>query len=117
MPAEQPCFDLWASFQRVIPICTTADLDEEAAGELRAFLEDVAATPDLLVLFDARGRSVVVIIGIDIIAIVVVVMIGKAGERSFTRGRWLVDVHYGSNCLIKAVPKCYRGVMLQHACA
>ena len=63
------------------------------------------------------GRSVVVIIGIDIIAIVVVVMIGKAGERSFTRGRWLVDVHYGSNCLIKAVPKCYRGVMLQHACA
>lgn len=64
------------------------------------------------------GRSVVVvIIGIDIIAIVVVVMIGKAGERSFTRGRWLVDVHYGSNCLIKAVPKCYRGVMLLHACA
>ena len=65
------------------------------------------------------GRSVVVviIIGIDIIAIVVVVMIGKAGARSFTRGRWLVDVHCGSNCLIKAVPQCYRGVILLHACA
>lgn len=58
MPAEQTSFDLWNQFQRVIPICTTADLDEEAADELRAFLEDVASTPDLLVLFDARGRSV-----------------------------------------------------------
>jgi len=58
MPAEQTSFDLWSSFQRVVPICTTADLDEEAADEVRAFLEDVAATPDLIVLFDARGRSV-----------------------------------------------------------
>lgn len=58
MPAEQPFFDLWVSFQRVIPICTTADLDDEAADELRVFLEDVVATPDLLVLFDARGRGV-----------------------------------------------------------
>lgn len=58
MPAEQPSFNPWTSSQRLVPICTTADLDEEAAGELRAFLEDVAATPDLLVLFDARGRSV-----------------------------------------------------------
>jgi len=58
MPAEQPPFDLWTGFQRVIPICTTADLDEEAADELRAFLEDVAVTPDLIILFDARGRSV-----------------------------------------------------------
>lgn len=58
MPAEQTSFDLWSSFQRVIPICTTADLDEEAAYEVRAFLDEVAATPDLIVLFDARGRSV-----------------------------------------------------------
>ena len=60
MPAEQTSFDLWTHLQRVIPICTTADLDEEAADEVRTFLEleEVAATPDLIILFDARGRSV-----------------------------------------------------------
>ena len=58
MPAEQTSFDLWSSFQRVIPICTTADLDEEAADEVRTFLEDVAATPNLIVLFDAGERGV-----------------------------------------------------------
>lgn len=58
MPAEQTSFDLWSQSQRFIPICTTADLDEEAGDEVRTFLEDVAATPDVVVLFDARGRSV-----------------------------------------------------------
>lgn len=58
MPAEQTSFDLWSSIQRVVPICTTADLDEEAADEVRTFLEDMEATPDLIILFDARGRSV-----------------------------------------------------------
>lgn len=58
MPAEQTFFDLWTQLQRVVPICTTADLDEEAADEVRTFLEDVAVTPDLIVLFDARGRGV-----------------------------------------------------------
>lgn len=58
MPAEQTFFDLWTQLQRLVPICTTADLDEEAADEVRTFLEDVAATPDLIVLFDARGRGV-----------------------------------------------------------
>ena len=58
MPAEQTSFDLWSAFQRVIPICTTSDLDEEAADEVRTFLEEVALAPDLVVLFDARGRSV-----------------------------------------------------------
>jgi hypothetical protein len=58
MPAEQTSLDLWTSFQRVVTICTTTDLDEEAADEVRTFLNEVAATPDLIVLFDARGRSV-----------------------------------------------------------
>lgn len=58
MPAEQISFDLWTQFQRVVPICTTADLDEEAADEVRAFLEEVELAQDLLVLFDARGRHV-----------------------------------------------------------
>jgi hypothetical protein len=58
MPAEQTSLDLWTQLQRVIPICTTADLDEEAADEVQTFLEEVAATPDLIILFDARGRSV-----------------------------------------------------------
>lgn len=58
MPADQPSFDLWTEYQRAIPICTTTNLDEEAADEVRTFLEDVAATPDLIILFDARGRSV-----------------------------------------------------------
>lgn len=58
MPAEQTSFDLWGQFQRVIPICTTADLDEEAGDEVQAFLENVESTPDLIVLFDARGLSV-----------------------------------------------------------
>lgn len=57
MPAEQTSFDKWSHFQRVIPICTTAHLDEEAADEVRSFLEDVVATPDLIVLFDARGKG------------------------------------------------------------
>ena len=58
MPAEQPCFDLWNQFQRIIPICTTADLDEEAGDEVHAFLNHVESTPDLIVLFDERGLSV-----------------------------------------------------------
>lgn len=58
MPAEQTSFDLWTEFQRVIPICTTVDLDEEAAYEVQAFLDELATTPDLIVLFDARGRGV-----------------------------------------------------------
>ena len=58
MPAEQTSFDLWTQYQRVIPICTTADLDEEAGDEVRSFLEDVESTPDVVVLFDARGKSV-----------------------------------------------------------
>jgi hypothetical protein len=33
-------------------------LDEEAADEVRAFLEEVAATRDLIVLFDAKGWGV-----------------------------------------------------------
>jgi hypothetical protein len=58
MPAEQTSFDLWTPFQRAVPICTTADLDEEAADEVRAFLEEVAATLDLIGLFDANGWGV-----------------------------------------------------------
>jgi hypothetical protein len=58
MPAEQTSFDLWNQLQRVVPICTAADLDEEAGDEVRAFLDEVVETPDLIVLFDARGRSV-----------------------------------------------------------
>jgi hypothetical protein len=58
MPAEQTSTDLWTHCQRVIPILTTVDLDEEAADEIRTFLDDVAATPDMVILFDAKGRSV-----------------------------------------------------------
>jgi hypothetical protein len=58
MPAEQTSTDLWTHCQRVIPILTTIDLDEEAADDVRTFLNDVASTPDVVVLFDARGRSV-----------------------------------------------------------
>jgi hypothetical protein len=58
MPAEQTSLDLWNQLQRVVPICTAADLDEEAGDEVRAFLDEVVATPDLIILFDARGRSV-----------------------------------------------------------
>lgn len=58
MPAEQTSFGLWTRFQRVVPICTTAGLDEEAGDEVRTFLEDVASTPDVINLFDAKGRSV-----------------------------------------------------------
>ena len=58
MPAEQDSFGSWTQFQRLVPICTTADLDEEAADEVRTFLEDVASTPDVIVLFDAKGRGV-----------------------------------------------------------
>ena len=58
MPAEQTSFDIWTQLQRVIPICTTTDLDEETAYEVQAFLEDVESTPDLIVMFNARGWSV-----------------------------------------------------------
>jgi hypothetical protein len=58
MPAEQTSTTLWAEFKRAIPILTTSDLDEEAADELRTFLNNVSSTPDLVVLFDAKGRSV-----------------------------------------------------------
>jgi len=58
MPTEQTSTDLWTYCQRVIPILTTTDLDEEAADEVRTFLDDVASTPDVVVLFDAQCRSV-----------------------------------------------------------
>jgi hypothetical protein len=57
MPAAQTSTTLWAEFQRAIPILTTADLDEEAADEVQTFLNGVASTPDLIVLFDAKGKS------------------------------------------------------------
>lgn len=65
------------------------------------------------------GGSVVVV-GIDVIAIVVVVVaviMVKAGERSFTRGRCRVEVHYGSNCLMKKLSPFYRGDILLLVCA
>ena len=58
MPAEQTSTDVWASYQRAIPIFTTVDLDEEAADDVRTFLDEVASTPDVIVLFDAKGCSV-----------------------------------------------------------
>lgn len=58
MPAEQTSTDLWTALQRTVPIFTTADLDEEAADEVRTFVDDVTSTPDLIVLFDASGRSI-----------------------------------------------------------
>lgn len=58
MPAEQTSTDLWASCKRAVPIVTTADLDEEAANEVQTFLEEVASTPDLIVLFNASGKSI-----------------------------------------------------------
>lgn len=58
MPAEQTSTDLWTSYQRAIPIFTTAELDEEAADDVLSFLDEVASTPDVIVLFDAKGRSV-----------------------------------------------------------
>jgi hypothetical protein len=59
MPADQTSTSYWAEYQRVIPIFTTNDLDEEAADEVRNFLNDidVETTPDSVALFDAKGMS------------------------------------------------------------
>jgi hypothetical protein len=58
MPAEQTSTTLWTEFKRAIPILTTSDLDEEAADEVQTFLNSVVSTPDLIILFDAKGKSV-----------------------------------------------------------
>lgn len=57
MPAEQSSTDIWTACKRVVPIVTTADLDEEAADEVQTFLNETASSPDQVVLFDASGRS------------------------------------------------------------
>lgn len=60
MPSGQTDTSFWTAQKRIIPIITTADLDEEISDELQTFLnERLPPEPaDCVVLFDAEGKGV-----------------------------------------------------------
>lgn len=61
MPSEQTDTSFWVHQQRIVPIFTTADLedDEEASDEVREFLGErlPSAPADCVVLLTAEGRG------------------------------------------------------------
>lgn len=59
MPSEQPDTSIWQLQKRIIPIITTADLDE-AGDELQTFMEE-RLPPEpagCVILFDREGCGV-----------------------------------------------------------
>lgn len=58
MPPGQANISYWQALQRVIPIVTPDDLDEEAAYNLSTFMASLEAASDVIALLDSTGRCI-----------------------------------------------------------